>query len=70
MMSINGFDTKKSLKAAVKEGSVSHKRLVETSVMGPEFKGDGIYPIVGPSPYNRKWSAKVTVLGDHIVKVV
>jgi len=70
MMSINGFATKKALKQAVLEGIVSRRRLLETSIMGPEFKGDGTYPIVGPSPYNRKWYAQVTIKDEQIVRVV
>ena len=45
-------------------------RLQETSMFGPEYKGAGRYPVVGPSPYERKWYATVTVDdGGKIVKV-
>ncbi len=42
----------------------------ETSVFGPEYVGDGEYPVVGPDPYrNRKWFALVTVVDGKIAKV-
>lgn len=47
------------------------RRLQETSMFGPEFKGAGQYPVVGPAPYERKWFAMVHVDGNgRIVKVV
>lgn len=65
MMSISGFKTKKELKAAVGQ----EPRFVETSLFGPEYKGDGSYTIVGPSPYDRKWYATVVVKDGKISKV-
>lgn len=65
MMSITGFKAKKDLKAAI--GKEPH--FVEMSMFGYEYKGDGEYTIVGPSPYDRKWYATVTVRDGKIVKV-
>ena len=65
MMSIAGFKTKKDLKAAIGR----RPSFIETSYFGLEFKGDGSYTIVGPSPYDRKWYATVTVTDGKISKV-
>jgi hypothetical protein len=65
MMSINGYATKKELKAGV--GKVPG--FIETSLFGSEYQGDGDYAIVGPSPYVRKWYATVTVKDGVISKV-
>lgn len=44
---------------------------VETSMFGNEYKGDGVYTVVGPNAFNnRKWYANVTVKEGKIVKVV
>lgn len=68
MMSVYGCKTKKDLKALVGRNAAS--TFQETSVFGPEFKGAGCYPVVGPSPYERKWYAEVTVdAAGRIVKV-
>lgn len=42
---------------------------LETSVFGPEYRGDGVYAVAGPSPYQRKWYASVVVEGGSVVKV-
>lgn len=65
MLSINGFKTKKDLKAGVGRTF----RPIETSMFGLEYKGDGKYYVVGPSPYVRKWYAEVWVVGGLISKV-
>lgn len=57
MMGIEGFKSKKDLKAAVGQTP----RFIETSIFGAEYKGDGEYTVVGPSPITRKWFATVTV---------
>ena len=45
-------------------------RFIETSIFGAEFKGDGVYSVVGPDPYNnRKWYASVTIKEGIITKV-
>jgi len=66
MMSYSGCQTKKELKLRVGHSP----RFIETSFFGLEYDGkDGRYTIVGPSPYNRKWYATVTVKNGIIVKV-
>lgn len=66
MIGIEGFRTKKELKAAV--GQVPN--FIETSMFGPEFKGDGRYTVVGPDPYSKRdWYATVTVRDGRIAKV-
>ena len=36
---------------------------------GPEFKANGTFCVVGPSPYKRKWFAEVTMKDGKIAKV-
>ena len=60
-----GFKSKKDMKAAIGQAP----RFVETSLFGPEYKGDGSYCVVGPSPYERKWYATVTVKEGKISSV-
>jgi len=57
--------TKKDLEAAVGK-SIEFE---ETSMFGPEFKGDGKYAVVGPSPTVRKWFAQVSVVDGKISRV-
>lgn len=59
MMSVHGCRTKGDLKA--KTGVSASGLFYETSLFGPEYKGPGSYTVVGPSPYERKWYATVTV---------
>lgn len=59
------YKTKKDLKAAIGQPL----RYVETSAFGPEYKADGKFAVVGPSPYERKWYAEVTMSGGLIAKV-
>lgn len=59
------YKTKKELKAAVG----MPLRYVETSFFGPEYKEDGTFCVVGPSPTQRKWFASVTMAGGLIAKV-
>ncbi len=65
MMGIKGFKTKKELKAAIGK----EPGFIETSMFGKEYKGDGRYTIVGPSPKVRKWYATITVADGLIAKV-
>lgn len=44
-------------------------RYEETSLFGPEYKANGTFVVVGPSPYKRNWFAEVTMRGGLIVKV-
>jgi hypothetical protein len=59
------YATKKELKAAVGQSL----RYEETSFFGPEFKENGTFCVVGPSPTQRKWFASVTMQNGLIVKV-
>ena len=59
------YTTKKSLKESI--GSSLH--YVETSMFGEEYKDNGTFCVVGPSPYQRKWFAEVTMKDGLIAKV-
>ena len=59
------YKSKKDLKAAVGQSL----RYVETSMFGPEFRANGKFCVVGPSPYERKWFAEVTMENGLIKKV-
>jgi len=59
------YQTKKELKAAVGRPL----RYVETSAFGPEYKENGKFVVVGPSPYQRTWYAQVTMKDGLIEKV-
>ena len=59
------YPTKKALKASVGQPL----DYVETSMFGPEFKSDGTFAVVGPSPYKRNWYATV-VMADGLIKKV
>jgi len=59
------YKTKKALKESVGEAL----RYVETSFFGAEFKRDGTFCVVGPSPEQRKWFAEVTMKNGLIAKV-
>lgn len=59
--------TKKELKEAI--GSRLHYS--ETSCFGPEYPvgGTGVVSVVGPSAYQRKYFAQVTLVNGIITKV-
>ncbi len=59
------YKTKKELKASV--GQLL--KYTETSMFGEEFKPDGTFSVVGPSPYQRKWFAEVTMKDGLIARV-
>jgi hypothetical protein len=59
------YKTKKNLK----ENIGQPLRYIETSFFGPEYKSDGAFCVVGPSPYERKWFASVTMKNGLIEKV-
>jgi hypothetical protein len=59
------YKTKKELKAAIGKPL----RYVETSIFGPEYKADGSFCVVGPSPYERKWFAEVEMKDGKIASV-
>jgi hypothetical protein len=64
MMGAN-YHTKKDLKAAVGQ-PLDYE---ETSFFGPEYKENGTFCVVGPSPRERKWFASVTMKDGLIAKV-
>ena len=66
MMGIEGFKTKKELKAAIG----TRPNFIETSFFGDEYKGDGKYAVVGPHPTVRKWFAELTIVDGRIQKVL
>jgi cytochrome c biogenesis protein ResB len=59
------YKTKKDLKASVGKPL----RYVETSLFGQEYKDNGTFTVVGPSPYERKWYATVVMVDGKIAKV-
>lgn len=64
MMAAN-YKTKKALKESVGQ----YLKYTETSLFGAEYKSNGTFCVVGPSPYCRKWFAEVTMEDDVIVRV-
>jgi len=59
------YKTKKELKASIGK----NLNFVETSMFGAEYKPDGNFCVVGPSPYDRRWFASVTMKDGLIKKV-
>lgn len=59
------YKTKKELKASIGQSL----RYEETSLFGSEYKADGSFAVVGPSPHNRKWYAEVTMKDGKIARV-
>ena len=59
------YKTKKLLKEAIGKSL----RYEETSMFGAEYKDNGSFCVVGPSPYERKWYAQVTMKDGLILKV-
>jgi len=59
------YPTKKELKANIGK-PLDYE---ETSMFGPEYKENGKFCVVGPSPYNRKWYAQVEMENGLIKKV-
>ena len=64
MMACN-YPSKKALKDAIGKPL----RYTETSLFGAEYRSDGKFCVVGPSPYERKFFAEVTMAGGLIAKV-
>ena len=64
MMGAN-YKTKKDLKAAIGQ----RLKYTETSMFGEEYKENGSFCVVGPSPTVRKWYAEVTMKDGLIFKV-
>ena len=59
------YKSKKDLKAAMGQAL----RYEETSMFGPEYQANGTFCVVGPSPNDRKWFAKVTIVNGLISRV-
>lgn len=59
------YPAKKALKAAVGQTL----QFIETSMFEPEYDANGTFCVVGPSPFERKWYAKVTMKNGLIFKV-
>ena len=59
------YKTKKVLKESIGQSL----RYVETSMFGEEYRANGTFCVVGPSPYQRKWFASVTMKDGLIEKV-
>ena len=59
------YKTKKELKESIGKPL----RYIETSMFGPEFKDNGCFAVVGPSPEIRKWYASVTMKNGIIARV-
>ena len=59
------YKTKKDLKAAIGKPL----RYVETSMFGAEYRDNGTFCVVSPSPTVRKWYASVTTVNGLIAKV-
>lgn len=59
------YKSKKDLKASIGQSL----RYIETSVFGAEYKDDGQFCVVGPSPTVRKWFATVTMANGLIKQV-
>jgi hypothetical protein len=59
------YKTKKALREAIGQPL----RYQETSMFGPEYRENGTLTVVGPSPYERKWFAQVTMANGLIQKV-
>lgn len=64
-LAASGYKTKKELKASVGKPLGYN----ETSMFGPEYRSNGTFAVVGPSAYERKWFAEVTMVDGKIAKV-
>jgi hypothetical protein len=60
------YKTKKELKASIGQPL----KYVETSIFGPEFKANGTFCVVGPSPTKRVWFAEVTMENGLVKRVL
>jgi hypothetical protein len=59
------YPTKKALKEAIGQTL----KYQETSIFGSEYQANGTFCVVGPTPYNRKWFAEITMKDGKILKV-
>jgi len=56
-------------KKLLKESIGKDLRYEETSFFGAEYRENGTFCVVGPSAYQRKWYARVTMRDGKIAKV-
>lgn len=56
-------------KKALKENIGNELRYIETSMFGAEYRDNGTFCVVGPSPNVRKWYASVTMKDGRISRV-
>lgn len=59
------YKTKKALRESIGQPL----RYRETSIFGAEYRPDGVLTVVGPSEYERKWFARVTMADGKVSKV-
>jgi len=64
-MLVARYKTKKALKEEVGKPLM----YAETSLFGREYDPDGTFSAVGPSAYQRKWYATITMKDGKIAKV-
>jgi hypothetical protein len=64
MMAAN-YKTKKELKQSIGK----ELKYEETSLFGPEYRANGTFCVVGPSPTERRWFAEITMKNGLIEKV-
>lgn len=65
-LALNG---KYASKKALKESIGKPLGYVETSMFGPEYRENGSFAVVGPTAYQRKFFATVTMENGIIKKV-
>ncbi len=64
-MMVARYPTKKALCESIGKPL----RHTETSMFGDEYRHDGTFCVVGPSAYERKWFAEVTMCDGKILRV-
>lgn len=64
-MLVAPYKSKKALKEAVGQ----RLRYQETSLLGSEYRENGLLTVVGPGAYDRKWFANVTMKNGLIERV-
>lgn len=63
-------DSKAQIRRDIADGNhPTTAQLIETSMFGNEFHGDGKYVVVGPAPTNRKWFGEIEIVGGKIVSI-
>lgn len=63
------YASKAEVKRCIADGTATTARLVETSLHGNEYTGDGEYTVVGPAPTRRVWYGEITCSGGKIVAI-